>query len=224
LITNYIGNTYIGLYLNLYVQGIQPLHVVALCNSFIPPWNRRIVHSSVMCVAVCFLCQQLHPGESLSPQLWSMCPVLPCPVRSLFNATQSLLGRSEPGTPSVGLFIRLSLSGLLLFHSLFHSVFILNFPDINYWASLQVGFLDFSFILGPVFMSFWIGSIVFEKHLFHSRISELYRCRCGGHKLLSTGSQSMGEDLTAPVIILIAELSWVSTLFVWALCNHTGEQ
>jgi len=78
-----------------------------------------------------------------------------------------------PGTPTFGLLIRLILSGLLLFHSLFHSVFILNFSDINFWASLQVGFLDFRLTLGPVFISLCAGGKVFEKHLVHSRISEL---------------------------------------------------
>lgn len=98
-------------------------------------------------------------------------------ARSESNATHSLLESSLPGTPTVGLIIRLVLSGLLLFHSLFHSMFILNFSDINFWASLHVGFLDFSLALGPVFISLCIGSKFFEKHLVHSCISELYRCR-----------------------------------------------
>lgn len=44
--------------------------------------------------------------------------------------------------------------------------------DINFWASLQVGFLDFSLMLGSVFLSFFIGSSVLKKHLVHFRISE----------------------------------------------------
>lgn len=75
--------------------------VVALCSFFIPPYNRRILHSSVMCVAVCFSCPQSHPGEGLSLHLWSMYHILLGLIRSLFNATQYLLERSEPGTLSV---------------------------------------------------------------------------------------------------------------------------
>lgn len=166
----------IGLLLNLYVQGIQPLHCVC-CGSttqsfFIPPYNLRILHSSVMCIEVCFSCPQSHPGGGLSPHLWSMYPILPWPVRILFNATQYLFGRSESTDSFCWVSMRLSLLGLLLFHLLFHSVFTLNFPDINFQASLQVGFLDFSLTLGPMFLSFFIESSVFEKHLAHFRISE----------------------------------------------------
>lgn len=83
----------------------------------------------------------------------------------------------------------------------------LNFSEINFWASLQKDFLDFSFALIPVFMSLCIGSKVIEKHLVHSRTNELNRCRWSGLRLLSRGSHSVGVDLTASVIILIVELS-----------------
>lgn len=126
---------YTDVLLNLYARGIQPSHCIC-CSSvyFIPPCYRQILHSFVMCVAVSFSCPQSHPGDGLSPHLWSMCSVLPWSVRDRFNATHFFLGKSLPGNLTIELLIRLSLLGSLLFQSLFHLVFILNFSDINFSA------------------------------------------------------------------------------------------
>lgn len=74
-------------------------------------------------------------------------------------------------TPAIGLLITSSLSGLILFRSLFHSVFILHSSDINFWASLQVGSLDFSLTRGSVFISLYVWGEEIIRKAFNASIN-----------------------------------------------------
>lgn len=92
------------------------------------------------CVAVGVSYSQSYSDDGFNLCLWSICSVLPCPVRGIFNKTQSQPGRSQPGTRPIGFTIKFGLLGLPIFHPSFHFVLASNFPEINFWASLPIGF------------------------------------------------------------------------------------
>ena len=48
--------------------------------------------------------------------------------------------------------------------------------------------------------------------------------RCGGVMFAITGSHCVGVGLIAPEIVRMVELSWTSTLLVWALRVQVGAQ
>lgn len=118
--------------------------IVALCNSFIPFCRSHVgALFNDACCCLFFISAAAVSGDCFNPYLWSMCPVLPRSVRSLFNTAQLLVGRSWSGTCSVGFSIKFSLSGLLIFYWSFHFVFALNFSETNFSASLQIDIRDF---------------------------------------------------------------------------------
>lgn len=69
-----------------------------------------------------------------------------------------------------------------------------------------------------------IGSILFKVHLVRYRINKLFRHKWGDLMLLNTSSNSVRVYLTPPMIIVMAELSWIFILLAWTLCSHASEQ
>ena len=85
-----------------------------------------------------------------------------------------------------------------------------------------VGFLDRSLPLHNLSASWCMGNWGLSWARLYSRSKAALRLRSGGIIWLSTGSHSVGVDLSVPLIILMVSFSCTSTFCVWALLSQIG--
>lgn len=116
-------------------------------------------------------------------------------------------------------------SGFSSIQLLCYLVFSSKFSSNNFFTVIQGGVRDLSRNLPPIALrSVCIGRFVLLTILVNSQMRAYSFWIFDGAILLSTGSYFKEVDFNVPPTILIAELSWVSSLLVCALFIQTGAQ